>query len=245
MTTSKIRLYMFLAVLGFLFLAIDIYFTTGIKYPQKYQNNKNIIGEYQYYNIKTFYGATCTLKKLDKAESSDSYYTDAEFVDDVFFNGFRIDILDDVIGLIFIMVCSLALSKYKFLFKPAFVFSIISIILKLILTAFPFIFNGMLLCNLALGTGIAYTASIIITTLFTTKGFLSLIKDTCCRDERLWLNSSWFVSMVLMILILLLSWLDLYGMAHFFMIVLALDFIVYGLVLKRTDEFAARNCKTS
>lgn len=247
MTISKIKCIMFMVVLGFLFLATDIYFITEMNYPKPYQNDKDIIGEYQYYNIKTFYGATCTLKKLDQTVPSDSetstgYYTDAEFVDDVFFQGVRIDIFSDMVGFVLIAIACLLLAKYKFLFRPAFLFAIISIVLKLALTAFPFFFNGMFLCNISLGTGIAYMASTILTTFFTTKGFLSLIRDTCCRDERLWLNTSWFISVVLMILVLLLTWLDLSDMAFFFMIVLVLDIIVYGLVLRRVDEFAARNC---
>lgn len=252
MTVSKIRFYIFLVVAGFLLLAVDIYSSTGIDYPQKYKNNKNIIGEYQYYNIQLFYTATYTLKPLeitsapsepvDTTQNSESSYSSAEVIDDVFFDGFKIDIFNDVVGFLLIAISCFGLLKYEKLFKPGLVFAITSIVVKLILTALPFALNGMALCNIALGVGIAYLAATILTTYFTSKGFINLIKDSCCRQERLWVNTSWFVSMVLMVLIMFVSWLDLYSMAHFFTGVLVLDIIVYGTVLKRVDEFAARNC---
>ena len=246
MSAKKIRACILMSVVGFLLIAVDVPVSTGISYPSKYENNKDIIGEYQYYAIKTFYGATCTMKKLDPekdASVADGYYTDAEFVDDVFYDGIKIDVFNDIIGFLLLAGVCFKLSKYKKLFKPALVFSITSIVLKLLIDLFPFVLNGMPLCNIALGFGIAYTASAIIATFFMTKGYLALIQDSCCRDERLWLNTSWFVSMVLIIMLLLLRWLDLYGFVWFFTVVVALDIVIYGLILKRADEFAARNCK--
>lgn len=257
MTVTKIKLLIFLFFAGFLLLAVNLYVKTGLNYPSEYENDKNIIGEYQYYNIKTFFGATCTMKKLDRVDSSDSAitsdsantkalnisYSDAEFVDEVFFDGIRIDIFNDILGFILIAVCCFVLSKYRLLFRPAFIFTVIGILLKIILAVLPWFCNGMLLCNLAIGFGISYLAAIIISTFFASKGFIGLIQDSCCRDERLWLNTSWFVSMVLFILIFILKWLDLYSMAYFFNVVLVLDVLLFYLLLRRADEFIARNCK--
>lgn len=257
MTTSKIRLIMFTFILGLVFLALDIYCSTGIDYLEEYKNDSSIIGEFQYYSIKTFYGATCTFTKLghvdDAATSTDtqgsdtsmagSIYEGAEFVDDVFFDGFRIDLFNDVLGLILIALSCLILSKYKPIFRLAALLAIISIIIKGVLTALPFFLNGMPLCNIALGVGTSYVIATVITSFFGIRGFINLIQDYCCRDERIWINTVWFVSAVLIILIYLLTWLDLYGMAHFFTGVLIIDYIICGLILKRVDEFAAKNCK--
>lgn len=257
MTVTRIKYLTIIYFIGFLLLAVNIYTKIGVDYPTDYKNDKSIIGEYQYYNIKTFYGATCTMKKLDKVDTSDVEasaagtdsqatnvsYANAEFVDDVFFDGIRIDIFNDVLGLILIGLCCFSLSKYHRFFKSAMIFAIAGIILKIILSALPLVLNGMLLCNIALGVGISYGAAVIITTFFAYKGFISLIKDTCCRDERIWLNNSWFISMVLFILIAILKWLDLYSLAHFFDVVLALDVLIFYILLKRVDEFIARNCK--
>ena len=231
MTTSKIRLIMFTFVLGLVFLALDIYCNTGIDYPEEYKNDSGIVGEFQYYSIKTFYGATCTFTKLghvdvdDEATSTDtqgnntdvtgSIYEGAEFVDDVFFDGFRIDIFNDVLGLLLIALSCLILSKYKPIFRLAVLLAIISIIIKGVLTVLPFFLNGMPLCNMALGVGTSYVIAAVITSFFGVRGFISLIQDYCCRDERVWINTVWFVSAILIILIYLLSWLNLYGMAHF------------------------------
>lgn len=256
MTVTKIRYIIFLFFVGFLFLALNMYAKTGLNYPKDYKNDKNVIGEYQYYNIKTFFGATCTMKKSDGAATShvpeistdtDSTasnlpYFNAEFVDDVFFDGIRIDIFNDVLGFLLIATCCFMLLKQQLYFKPAFVFSMIGIILKLTLSSLPFVCNGMLLCNLSMGIGISYIATVIIVIRFATKGFIALLHDTCCRDERIWLNTTWFVSFILFILISLLKWLNLYTLAYFFNVILVFDIIIFYILLKRVDEFISRNC---
>lgn len=257
MSVSKIRLVIFMFILGLVFLSLDIYINTGLDYPEDYRNDTNIIGEFQYYNIRTFYGASCTFTKLGHVDAtadstdtqgsntsmSNSLYEGAEFVDDVFFDGFRIDIFNDVLGLLLIALSCLILSKYKPIFRLAVLLAIISIIIKSALTVLPFFLNGMPLCNMALGVGTSYVIATVITSFFGVRGFINLIQDYCCRDERVWINTVWFVSAILIILIYLLSWLNLYGMAHFFTGVLIIDYILCGLILKRVDEFAAKNCK--
>lgn len=261
MTIKRTRQAILLFILGFVFLTLDYYINTGFDYPQAYANDKDIVGEYQYYAIKTFYGATCTYKlegfvdTSDATDTTESSYTEnssdsptaedisgATFVDDVFFDNFRIDVFNDVAGLLLIAIACLMLSKYQSMFRLTFMLSFITIAIKAALTLLPFILNGMVLCNLALGVGISYMIATIITTFFGIRGFLALAHDTCCRDERIWINTCWFSSMVITILVLLFTWLDLIELRNFFTGINLLLILGIGLILKRVDEFITRNC---
>lgn len=250
MTTKKINQIIILFMIGFSLIVLNFYVNTSLQYPKEYKNDSNIIGEFQYYSIHTFFGATCTYKTADEMyddsvvtpnANSSAMIANAEFVDEVFFDGIRVDIFNDIIGLLLILFACLSLRKYRKLFAFSSICVFICLILKIALSALPFGFNGMTLCNLALGVGISYTLALIVSTYFAVKGFISLIQDSCCRDERLWLNTGWFVYMVLAILVLLLRWLDLQSMSVFFMVVQFIDVMVMGMLLIRVKEFVARN----
>lgn len=250
MNISTIRRCMLLSLIGVLLLAIDMYIPTSIIYPHSYQNDSSIIGEYQYYNIKAFFGATCTYKELDasgnviKDSIPQGYQTDAQFVDQVFFDNFRIDLFNDLVGLILIILACISLVRYSKAFSLSMFFAAMSMVISFALSILPFIFNGIALCNMALGVGISLLIAKIITTFFLFKGFIFMIPDASCREERLWINTGWFVSFVLMILTLFLRWLDLMPMMYIFTAVLAADVFFLGYFLKRVDIFVLKFCQS-
>ena len=65
MKLSRGKLSIILFLHGFLFIVLDVNIDTGIAYPNNYNNSDNVIGEFQYYNIKSTYGASCTYKMID------------------------------------------------------------------------------------------------------------------------------------------------------------------------------------
>ncbi|MBR3645599.1 MAG: hypothetical protein IKN54_04210 [Lachnospiraceae bacterium] len=250
MTISAIRKCMLLSVLGVLLLATNIYVPSRINYPHSYKNESNVIGEYQYYNIKAFFGGTCTYKELDASGRvirenipAQGIDTTAKFVDQVFFGQIRIDLFSDYLGLALILISCLWLSRYCKAFGFTAFFASLSSVLKCALGLLPFFFNGIILCNMALGVGISFLIASIITTFFLFKGYIVMIPDASCRDERLWLNTGWFISFVLMILVLFLRWLDLSALMTIFNGFLIIDVLFLGYFLKRVDIFVLKYCQ--
>ena len=256
MTASKIKLIITLVAIGLFLIAVDFFIPTDIKYMDSYTNTKDVIGEYQYYNINAFYGASGTTYKRydasgDIAEANVSlsaieslpYPTEGWFVDRVIIDSFRIDVFNDILGLIILVFVSFSMLKYgKKMFSLSLITSSTSIIIKAVLIVLPFIFNSLPLCNLALGVGIAYLISKIFTIFFLFKGFANLIQDSCCREERWWLNTLWYVSSVVMAILLLLKWLDLNMLYAVFTVILIGIFAATAYLLKRTSDFLVRNC---
>ena len=66
---SRLKVALMLLCFGFMFIVLDIPIATNFSYPHEYENSNKAIGEYQYYNIASNYGATCTYKMLDDSKS--------------------------------------------------------------------------------------------------------------------------------------------------------------------------------
>ena len=161
MKLSRGKLSIILFLLGFLFIVLDVNIDTGIAYPNNYNNSDNVIGEFQYYNIKSTYGASCTYKMIeDKHDSSLSDdNSDAVSTNEakVFFDNIHIDIFNDIVGFILIAIAAFLLkNKGSRQFNYAILLSIISLILSIIIYILPFFVNGILLCNLVFAIGFAY-----------------------------------------------------------------------------------------
>jgi hypothetical protein len=121
----KFKLFFILFFLGFLFISLDININTGFDYPNQYKNTDTVIGEFQYYNVSSNYGARCTYKYIDNSSTSEnnveletmpertnsSVSSSAKVIDKVYFDGIRVDVFNDLIGFIFIMIACLGLIK--------------------------------------------------------------------------------------------------------------------------------------
>ncbi|MCR5835298.1 MAG: hypothetical protein K6G88_02185 [Lachnospiraceae bacterium] len=251
MTKKKMTGIILIFIVGFIFLVLDTPTKSGFSYPHPYKNDPNIIGEYQYYAIKSVYGATCTYKSVDELDPSvteiPSGYIgpDAKFVDKVFFDGVNVDTFNDSIGYMFVFIACFLLMKYRKIFSLSCAFSVVSLILRTIVFALPFIINGSLLCNMAIGFRLSYAISTIVAIFFAIKGFASLAKDACCRDERLWMNACWFTYLVMSLLVIFLKWLDLFNLAYFFIYGQVAVVVVLALLLFRVEEFAVRSCQSN
>ncbi|MBE5958762.1 MAG: hypothetical protein E7254_07875 [Lachnospiraceae bacterium] len=250
MTKKKMTGIILIFIVGFIFLVLDTPTKTGIEYPHAYKNDPNIIGEYQYYAINSIYGAKCTYKTIDELDTGltdvSSAYVDAnaQFVDKVFFDGVRVDTFNDMVGYLFVFIACFVLKKYKKFFSISCILNIVSLGLRVVVFALPFVLNGSILCNMAIAFRISYAVATILTMWFAIKGFIALSQDSCCRDERLWMNACWFTYTLMSLLVVFLKWLDLFNMAYFFIYGQVAVVIVLALILFRVEDFAVRNCQS-
>ena len=250
---SKFKLAFILLAIGFILLALDVDVSTGVKYPHDYSNSNNVIGEFQYYNIASNYGAKCTYKLIDTSGSSDSALektplvsgttdstgtTQTKVIDKVYFGTVHIDIFNDGLGFILIFIACFLLKKVNKKFSYGSLSAFCGLILHILLKALPFVFNGLLLCNLAMFIGIAYICSIILTTFLFTGGLFAMCPDVCCRDERKWGKITWFVSMVLIVLNTFVFWIGsdysaLQSLGKFSEGLLVIDILIFWIILRR------------
>ncbi len=252
MSNLKFRLFFIFLAVGFIFITLDADIKTNMKYPHPYDNSDSVIGEFQYYNIASNYGAKCTYKFIDTSDSTEDMnnnttnsttkksagMTQTKVIDKVFFDNIHIDIFNDIIGFLLILAACFGFKKVNKVFSFAFFSAFCGLLLHIILTSLPFFLNGLFLCNISMILGIAYLGSIILTTFLFSKGLFSMCPDVCCRDERKWGKFAWFISMVLQILLIFVFWIGsdfgaLKSLGYIIEGLLVFDIIMFWLILKR------------
>lgn len=260
MSKFKFKLFFILLAVGFIFISLDVDIRTSLSYPHPYHNSENVIGEFQYYNISSNYGAKCSYKFIDTSSSEDNTKntttTDTtkastvtiqtKVIDEVFFDNIHIDIFNDFIGFLLICIACIGLRKNNKFFSFAAICAFCGLLLHIILKALPFIINGLFLCNISMVLGIAYLGSIILTTFLFTRGLFAMCPDVCCRDERKWGKIAWFISMVLQILVTFIFWIGsdfgaLKSLGYITEGFLIFDIIVLWFILKRAYFYLERS----
>lgn len=226
---------------GFMFIVLDIPIATNFSYPHEYENSNKVIGEYQYYNIASNYGASCTYKMLDDSKSKtkepetkinqqkgikSSAPKITKVIDKVYFKNVQIDILNDFVGFILILIGSILLVKCARQFKLAILASISGIIVHGIMLALPFIINGIDLVNASFFIGMIYLAINVVTIYLVTAGLLRMIPGPWCRDERKWCKILWFASFASQCLATFTFWLGSdFGMLK------TLSWVIFGFTI--------------
>ena len=216
---SRLKAALLLLSLGFMFIVLDIPLTTNLTYPNEYENSNKVIGEYQYYNIASNYGATCTYKMLDdKSKSKSSAYLysknvnapsskTTKVIDKVYFTNIQIDIFSDLIGFVFILLGCILIVRCAKQFKLAILSAISGIIVHSIMFSLPFITNGIQLTNASFFIGMIYLTINIVTIYLVTAALLRMIPGPWCRDERKWCKILWFASLASQCLATFAFWL--------------------------------------
>ncbi len=255
MKFSKFKMYLFMLMVGFVFIAFDIDVETNMQYPREYENTDAVIGEFQYYNIASNYNARCTYKMLQTG--SDDNNTDnglstqnqgavvqqpAKVIDKIYFKNIKVDIFNDFVGFLLIAIACFGLRKVNRRFRYALLTSLCAFILHGTIAALPFFINGLFLCNAAMALGVAYLGSNVLTVFLFVSGLLKMCPDVCCRDERKWCKMIWFITFVLQILVTFVLWLGsdfqaLYNLGIFCMYLLVFFIIVFWIVLYRTYDY--------
>jgi hypothetical protein len=250
--------YFILLAIGFILIALDVNVKTNIRYPQEYANTTSVTGEFQYYNIASLYGATCTYKLIDTSSnnsehplisgetSSSPNASGTKVIDKVFFDNIHIDIFNDVLGFTCILFACMNLRKVNRRFSLAALSSLCGIVLNLVLALLPFTINGLRLCTISMLTGTVYLACNVITTFLFASGLFMMCPQICCRDERKWGKMTWFISFTLQILITFIFWLGsdfnaLYTLGGVLECFLIADIIGFWLILKRTLPYMEKS----
>lgn len=261
MKELKVKKYFLMLAIGFILITLDFHVYTNQSYPYKYDNSEQVIGEFQYYTIASTYGASCTYKMInpnsdsDKNNSSESIGSTStnaasqtvKVIDKVFFKNIRIDIFNDFIGFLLIGIACLKLGIVRRIFRFAALSAFCGFILNGILALLPFVFNGMLLCNITLVIGITYLVCNLLTVYLFVNSLMSMCRDVCCRDERKWGKTCWFISFVLQILVTFIFWLGadfkmLYNLGWMAEICLVFDIILFWGILYRTIDYLQASC---
>lgn len=248
MKNKKLILAIVLLALGFIFTVLDIKVNTGINYPNEYENTTKTIGEFQYYNIHSNYGAKCTYKLIStenadrKGGQTSVVQSSAKVIDKVFFDGIRFDIFNDFAGFLFMLIGCLILIKCSHAFKFAALCSVGGFSIHAIIALLPFFLNGSTLCNAAFCIGTIYLACNLLAMFFVVRGLLHMCPGVCCRDERKWCKLSWVVILSLQILTTFTFWLGsdykmLTQLSWFFKIVLVIFIICFFIILKRASHY--------
>ena len=248
MNITKLKIALILIALGFVFLVLDVSVPTGLSYNNKYQNTNKVIGEFQYYTIKSNYNARCTYKmvwsgsKSDKAplvENKQSNAQQAKVIDKVFFKGadaktIYADIFSDILGFIMILIGCLFLYKCSKRFAFGIMMCVSGIIIKGIILALPFITNGINLVYAAFFMGIFYLLCNLITIFLVVSGLLAMIPGVWCRDERKWCKLLWYAAFATQALFTFIFWLgsDYGALTTLSWICCGVIIVLYGFFFK-------------
>lgn len=238
---SRLKFALLCLSLGFIIIVLDIPIATSISYPNQYENSNKAIGEYQYYNIASNYGATCTYKMLDdsknKSKVSETQINQqkgikssapkfTKVIDKVYFKNVQFDIFSDFVGFLLILIGSILLARCAKQFKLAILASISGILVHGIMFSLPFIINGIDLTNASFFIGIIYLAINIVVIYLVTAALLRMIPGPWCRDERKWCKILWFASFAAQCLATFTFWLG-----SDFKLLMILAWVVYGFTI--------------
>lgn len=202
-------------IIGFACIALDFCVGTGLHYPHKYQNNKDTIGEFQYYNIASNYHASCDYKTITSTSQTEEINkagqtfvpATAKVIDHVYYEDLQIDLFNDFLGLALIALACFRLKKCSRKFSFGGFCAICAFLVHLMIVAFPFFMNGIVLCYFAFFVGIGYLALLLTTLYFIGNGLFKMCPGVACRDERKWGRMVLFVILVLLILTTFIFWL--------------------------------------
>lgn len=265
MKNTKLKVALLFLALGFIFIVLDVEVATGLDYPNKYQNTDKLSGEYQYYNIRTNYGATCTYKMIDDkkyasekefeskpiethnpkssdGEQAKSKTVTIKVIDDVYYNGIHIDVLPDILGFIFIIIGCLLLKKCSRRFGLTILTALGGLIICALLYSLPFFMNGVMLCHAAFIIGFVYMFANIFTLYLAMTSLLAMIPGVVCRDERKWSKITWVGMLATFIVATFTHWLGadfgmLYTLSNIGYAILLFLIILFWYILLRARHY--------
>lgn len=219
MKQTKNNKYFKIILIGFILLLLDVSVKTGISYPHSYQYSYKVIGEFQFYTINTIYGATCTTY-TQQTKADDGSTGTAKLVNEVFFDGVRVDILNDLVGFALLAFGMFGLKKINRAFYMGGILSIVSIGMSAVIHILPFMVNGLRLCYIALFLRIALLGLTISVYYMFMCALVHEIQLVSFKTERKALILLWFAMTILQIVILFITWIQLPTLTMVYNIVL-------------------------
>lgn len=210
-------------MIGFLLITLDWSISTGIQYPNAYQNSSKVIGAYQCFTIEYLYGADW--EEITVATEDDGT---AKIIGNVQYEktGIRLDIFNDVVGYALVLLGCVNFRKKSKPFNLAILSAAGAIILGLVIELLPFVMNGLQLCNVALLLGIAQVGIGASVMYFVMCGMCDILEDVAFRGDRRALSVSWFLNFILNIIVVFCTWLMLS-----YYLVLVYNMILFAVTL--------------
>jgi hypothetical protein len=242
-------------LLGVLCIVLDFNIGTGLHYPQKYENTKATIGEFQYYNIATNYNAYCDYKMIEggsSSQSADSGQTNvssaAKVINNIYYKDLQVDLFNDFLGFLLIIIACLSLKQCSRKFSFASFTALCGLILHGLIVAFPFFLNGIVLCYFAFFIGMGFLAVCILTLFFIVMGLFQMCPGVACRDERKWCRMIWYVIAAFQALSTFSLWLGadlpaLHNLGITLEVISVLMVLLFWKVLFRTYDYLENTYK--
>lgn len=251
MNFSKFKIYIIMLAVGFLCVVLDFDVDTPFHYPTEYANSKQIIGEFQYYNIASNYNAYCDYKWINASGNDDTienieaitedHSTTAKVINNIYYKNLQIDIFSDFLGFLFMIIACLGLRKCSRGFSFGAFASICAFIIHGLIVALPFFMNGLALCYFVFFTHLAYLACSIVVLYLIAKGLFMMCPDISCRDERKWCKILLFIISTAHILVNFMLWIGadfnmLYNLGIAFQYINGIFVLSFWRILYRTKD---------
>lgn len=194
-TESEIK-FLTLVLLGFMLLIFDQHVTcswlNGI-YPA-FRQSYAINEEFQLYTLNYIFGMSANFYEYSIGEIAWNL---------------KVDIFPDLLGYILITVGLLKLSKRTKIFNMSAVTSVGAIVLYAIIRILPFFFNGAQLSYICFALIIAQFGLEVCISYMFVYGVCDLLSGYQYARDRRAIGISWFVSIVVNVIVLVLGWMSM------------------------------------
>ncbi len=192
MSSRKIGLYMILV--GIAILSLKLSFNTGVKIYPEYKTDYKIASEFQAYTLNYFYGANDVV--VDESDTSlDVYYT-----------GFRIDILSNIIGYILVIIGTMKLKDVSKVFSLSRMLAYVGLVLTIVIKLLPFIFNGYQLCYIALFVGIAELFAALSVSYLFVYAICTILDDIVFKTDRVYIGMCYLGIAITTLVVAFVTW---------------------------------------
>ncbi len=257
MKNNKFKATLFMMIIGFLCIVLDVNLGTGLHYPNEYENTTATIGEFQYYNIASNYNAYCDYKMMEGGFSENdlsqpSTQTNvssmAKVINHIYYKDLQVDLFNDFLGFLLIFIACLSLKKCSRFFSFGAFSAICACTVHGLIVVFPFFLNGIALCYLIFFIGMGYLALSVLTIYFIVLGLFQMCPGVPCRDERKWGRILWYVIASFQILSTFVFWLGsdlpaLHNLGRIIVFTNVVLVLVFWKVIWRTIDYLEKSYK--
>ena len=186
--------YLIITIVGFFVVLMEWGIESGIQVYPTYIQDFSIGSEFQYYTLNTFYGVDATLVNEEVMIS---------------FAGFRIPIFSDILGFIIILIGCKGLKNRSRVFSITGFMALLSAGMTAVIALLPFVLNGSRLCYVAMALGIAALGLELSVGYFFVCAVCDIISGISFASDRMAIGISWFVTVILRIIVFVTTWVQL------------------------------------
>lgn len=208
-----------MVLVGIVILTLKLSFNTGLQVYPEYEVDYGIGRQFQSYTINYFYGANDIKGEITKL--------------DVYYTGFRIDLLSNVIGYVLVIVGTIRLGSVSKAFSLSRLLAYIGLALSIIIPVLPFFFNGFKLCCLALFIGIAELFAAMSVSYLFVYAVCSVLSDIAFKTDRTYIGMSYIGMSVLMLVVAFVEWMSVVSRvllgAYVILLAMTLGLLIFNI----------------